>query len=113
MTDEEFRKECSQLGQEFDEYEAAWKKRKQELINRYARENARFQIGDIIRANETTIRVDEIYGLETKYTIYVRGIVYVVYRGVILTKKLEPKKSGEIFTIYDDGREITKIEKKK
>ena len=110
MTDEEFRKEYSQLRQEFEEYEASWEKRKRELVNRYVRENARFNVGDIIRANETTIRVGKIYASES---MYLPGIVYIVYRGVILTKKLEPKKSGDLYTIYDDGREITKIEKKK
>ncbi len=109
MTKEELYQCLDAMNNEYSDYQASWKKRKQELLNKYVQEHARFQIGDIIRANETTIRVDGIYALES---MFVRGNVYTVYRGVILTKKLEPKKSGDLYTIYDDGREITKIEKK-
>ena len=110
MTKEELYQCLDAMDNEYSDYQASWKKRKQELLNKYVQEHARFQIGDIIRPNETTILVDEIYASGNRYAF---GEVYAVYRGVILTKKLEPKKSGDLYTIHDDGREITKIEEKK
>lgn len=109
MTQQEFEIALESLKKEFEEYEASWKKRKQATINRYVREHARFSVGDIIEANGVTIRVDGIYGSEMYRS---SNRFYTLYRGVRLTKKLEPMKTGEIFTIYDDGREINKIVKK-
>lgn len=81
--------------------------KKAEIIDEYTKENHRFHIGDILCSNNRYIKVDSYYG-----TLDSRGVFYVTYKGPELTKKLHPRKDGFRTSFYDDGREITKIEKK-
>lgn len=71
-------------------------------LNAWANENHRFNIGDIIRYGDITIRIDGYYGQEY------RGKLYVTYRGHVLTKALKLRADGWVMDIYDDGREIEK-----
>lgn len=76
------------------------------VINDWAREHARFKIGDIIQSFDNVIQVTNILGHCSNYVI---KKLYVEYRGNLLTKKLQPRKDGAKVTIYDDGREIKKL----
>ena len=74
----------------------------------WAKDNARFQIGDIIKypSTGTIIKIERIgYGLT-----YHTKKPYVTYWGPTLTKKLIPAKNGNPnFSMYDDGRDIVKL----
>lgn len=83
--------------------------RKSIALNKWANVNARFNVGDIIESQGTIIQIDQRYGRHSPY--YGTKRLYVEYRGPQLTKKLQPRKDGERSSIYDDGREINKIEK--
>ena len=72
-------------------------------LNAWANENHRFNIGDIIRYGDITIRVDRYSGDEY------RKKLSVTYRGHVLTKALKLRTDGWVTDIYDDGREIEKI----
>lgn len=96
-----------------DEYQAEnvkryeqYRKNKQDILDRWAREMARFKEGDIILANDVYMRVTEVRGCVSC------GKPTAVYYGKTLTKKLQPRKYGCGTTIYDDGREIKRIERK-
>lgn len=82
-------------------------KLKQAALNQWARENAEYQVGDIIKANDTIIQVERLIGRHS--ACYGSKTLYVEYRGPQLTKKLQPRKDGQISSIYGDGREIKKI----
>ena len=82
-------------------------KLKQATLNQWARDNAEYQVGDIITVNDTIIQVERLIGRHSAY--YGSKTLYVEYRGPQLTKKLQPRKDGQISSIYDDGREIKKI----
>ena len=82
-------------------------KSKQETLNQWARDHAEYQVGDIITANDTIIQVKSLFGCHSAY--YGSKTLYVEYRGPQLTKKLRPRKDGQISSIYDDGRDIKKI----
>ncbi len=96
-----------------DEYQAEnakryekYRKDKQDILDRWARENARFKVGDIILANDKYMAVAKIGG-------YIScGKPTAVYYGKVLTKKLQPRQDGWGTSIYDDGREIKQIERK-
>lgn len=81
--------------------------RKSIALNKWANVNARFNVGDIIESQGTIIQIDQRYGRHSPY--YGTKSLYVEYRGLQLTKKLQPRKDGERNSIYDDGREIKKI----
>lgn len=72
----------------------------QKMLNGWAKEHARFQIGDIINSYSVTIRVEKIVG-----GIGSSKIPYVVYTGPALTAKLTVRKDGWITSIYDDSPE--------
>lgn len=78
------------------------------VLNKWASDNARFNVGDIIESNNTIIQVKKRIGRHSTY--YGNMPLYVEYRGPQLTKKLQPRKDENIASIYDDGREINKIE---
>ena len=82
-------------------------KLKQSALNQWARDHAEYQVGDIITANDTIIQVERFIGRHSAY--YGSKTLYVEYRGPQLTKKLQPRKDGQISSIYDDGREVKKI----
>ena len=80
--------------------------RKLEILNKYAAENAKYGIGDILRMGDIIIRVDKISGGLT----YGR-VPYCVYNGYVLTKALKPRKDEWRSSVYDDGREIVLVKK--
>lgn len=81
----------------------------QKMLDGWAKEHARFQIGDIINSNTVTIRVEKIVGRiglrNIPYRIGLRNIPYVEYTGHALTAKLTVRKDGRITSIYDDSSE--------
>ena len=108
-------KECLKL---LADYEQAYEKdlkearqrrdnRKSIALNKWANVNARFNVGDIINSQGIIIQIDQRHGRYSPY--YGTKKLYVEYRGPQLTKKLQPRKDGERNSIYDDGREIKKI----
>lgn len=99
-TIQEYDRKCSELKKDM-------KAKQSEFMDEYTRGNHRFNIGDILQFNDRYIKVDGYYG-----TLDNRGVFYVTYVGPELTKKLQPRKDGSRFHLYDDGRKITKIEKK-
>lgn len=84
-------------------------KRKGLALDRWAWDNARFNMGDIIESQGTIIKIEKRIGRHSTY--YGSKTLYVEYRGPQLTKKLQPRKDESCASIYDDGREINKIEK--
>ena len=83
--------------------------KQQEILNEQANDVHRFNIGDIICSGNRYIKITGFYG---SYSNFLKEAFYVTYQGIELTKKLQPRKDGSTFEIYDDGREITKIEAK-
>ncbi len=86
-------------------------KTKQEALDKWANDNARFKVGDIITYpnSENIMRVDSIKGDQYLYRRHLDGGLFVVYCGTLLTKKLEPRKNASQFSMYDDGRGIVKV----
>ena len=80
---------------------------KQAALNQWARDHARYQMGDIICANDTIIEVQRLIGRHS--VCYGSKPLYVQYLGPLLTKRLQPRKDMQTSGIYDDGREIKKI----
>lgn len=111
MTFDELKSKIGETIQEYGkkqaELEQEMKKKQSEIMAEYTKENHRFNVGDILQFNGMYIKVDRYYG-----TLDNRGVFYVTYVGPELTKKLQPRKDGNRFRFYDDGREIIKIEKK-
>lgn len=92
-----------------EELRQNFQEKKQAVLDAYANENHRFNVGDILCFNNRYIEVTNFYGVYSNFT---KDPFYVTYRGTELTKQLKPRKDGTITEFYDDGREITKIEKK-
>ena len=103
-----FLKTCNQ---DYDkDIEVARRKRdnrKSIALNKWAYNNARFNVGDIIESQGTIIQIDQRIGRHSGY--YGTKTLYIEYRGPQLTKKLQPRKDESRSSIYDDGREINKI----
>lgn len=78
------------------------------ILKQWAKDNSPFAIGDIIEADRTIIRIDNILGRKSPYT----GKLYCVYYGFVLTKQLNKRKDESRTSIYDDGREIKLIKAK-
>ncbi len=76
------------------------KKQKKDLLNRWATENARFAIGDIISSLDTIIRIEKLIG-----HIDSHNVPYVEYYGTALTKQLKNRADGWMASIYDDSPE--------
>lgn len=78
----------------------------QKMLNEWAKEHARFQIGEIISAGVTIIVVDKLIG-----RLGINNKLYVEYKGHALTRKLTYRKDGWIASIFDDTpeRNIVKI----
>ncbi len=91
---------------EKDELEKRHRLKKQEILNQWAKANAKYNVGDILQMNEIIIKVTGFYG---SHSDYLNEKLYVTYRGLHLTKSLKPRKDGGEMTIYDDGREIKKL----
>lgn len=86
----------------------AYLNERQSILNAQANETARFKIGDILQCHDMIIRVDSFKG---SFDEGYGSSFYVTYRGHVLTKQLKPRKDGLETSFFDDGREITKIEK--
>lgn len=103
-----FLKTCNQ---DYDkDIEVARRKRdnrKSIALNKWAYNNARFNVGDIIESQGTIIQIDQRIGRHSGY--YGTKTLYIEYRGPQLTKKLQPRKDESRASIYDDGRDIKKI----
>jgi hypothetical protein len=87
---------------ELQKIEDAHKKARNDLYLKYGLSQALYKPGDIIRQTQTntTIKVERL-----GVGIGMDGIPYPRYSGVSLTKQLEPKKNGDIESIY--GNEHT------
>lgn len=112
MTEQELKETLILLNKrkidEETEVKLKYRKLRYQILKKWADENKRFDVDDIIESNNQIIKITGYFG-ETMYS----GKPYVTYKGICLTKKLTPKKSGDTTNIYDDGREIKKIEIKK
>lgn len=109
MTDADLKSELERLEKiynfESQQLREKFRKQQQALRDKWAKENARFKIGDIIQANDNIIEVERIRGcFESFYKN-----PYVLYLGKVLTKALKPRKDESRTSIYDDGREIIKL----
>lgn len=80
------------------------------VLDQWAECNAQFRVDDIIENCGFIIRVKYIYGRKRTYSG--KGL-FIEYRGPVLTRKLEPRKSGIMASIYADGRNIKLIDRKK
>lgn len=78
----------------------------QKMLNEWAKEHARFNVGDIINSYSTTIRVEKIVGC-----LGLGDKPFVQYNGHALTKQLKERADGWVTSIYDDNpdRNIIKI----
>ena len=84
------------------EIEAEYGANKKALDKEYALSNAKFKVGDIIKGERWTIKVDTI-------STYVWcGEPEPVYRGYELKKDLTPKKSMERQSIHGNNAELIK-----
>ncbi len=65
----------------------------------YVKANKKLNIGDIAksRSGEVVIKIDKI-----QYSDNDRGLPVAVYSGFILTKKLEPRKDKQRFSIFEN-----------
>ena len=108
MTNEELFDKLNKLRLEqrkrIGEIEIDFDLRRKGVLREWAQEHARFDIGDILQMENITIRVERFHGRCTSKP-------YVAYYGPVLTKKLQPRKDGFHTDIYDDGREIIKLNK--
>lgn len=115
MTNEECAKALAEIENEYRqqinlvEYTRADKRRK--ALNEWAKDNARFKVGDIIAYpnSQRIMRVDKVSADQNPYRKNLGGGFFVIYYGTLLTKKLEPRKNDSQFSMYDDGREIVKV----
>lgn len=91
---------------EFEKLEKEKRCVRQQILDRWAKDNAKYKVGDVITANDTIIEVTRISGT---YSDYLSEKLYVTYIGNALTKKLTPRKDGHVTQIYDDGRIVEKL----
>lgn len=92
MTEQEYNNELNEIE---ENYKAA----KSALYKKYAKSKIIYDVGDIIRGNATTIKIE-------KYGTYIGlGKPEPIYIGIELKKDLSPKKRQEVTQIY--GNENT------
>ena len=110
MTDQETINQVEKLYKEenvqFDSLRKTYRSKRQEVLDKWAAENARFMPGDFLKSGSFIIKVDKIRGGLTY-----RNTLYVAYYGPAYTTKLKPRKDKFYTSISDDGREITKLNK--
>lgn len=70
-----------------------------QLVNRWAADNARFGVGDIVTDGKYIIRVEKLKGYYSAGPNY--HILCVEYTGQQLTRKLQPYKRGDEATLAD------------
>ena len=110
MTDQETINQVEKLYKEenvqFDLLRNTYRSKRQEVLDKWAIENARFTPGDFLKSGPFVIKVDKICG-----ALSYRNTLYVTYYGPAYTTKLKPRKDEFYTSISDDGREITKLNK--
>jgi hypothetical protein len=114
MTKEECLSKLALVKKDYDqkskELERNYKRECSSVLNEWASDNAKYNIGDIISVNDIIITVDDTIGHRDSLG-YGKNL-YVVYKGRAMTKKLQPRKDEWVTTIYDDGgREIKVLRK--
>ena len=114
MTLEECTIRLSQIDSEYQtakrEVEEKHKRDRAATLNAWAKDNAKYHVGDIIEANGTAIVVERILGYRSVYGI--KSNTYCIYQGHALTKRLQPRKDEWVTTIHDDGDRDIKLVKK-
>ena len=98
-----YNEECQTLDKTRKEYV----QRRRAILNEWAAEHARFKIGDILQMNSIIIQVEQIIG----QSLTIGSGLYVTYYGRRLTTRKQPTKDGSYASVYDDGREIIKLNK--
>ena len=116
MTREECIIKISQIEEDYRKTKRDAEKKKTHdiavTLNAWAKDNSRYNIGDIIESQGIIIMIDGILGYRSLLANY--NNIYCVYKGHALTKRLQPRKDGWVTTIYDDGgREIKVLKKAK
>jgi hypothetical protein len=98
MTPDEYKDAHAAINKKADE-------EKHELAKRYIRENAQFQIGDLITDGHRRIKVARVL----PYSQAFNGPPLIEYQGMQYTSTLEPYKSGEMFYLFEsnDTRKVT------
>lgn len=99
MTQQEYEERLFELNKKF-------KQDKYDLAKEFALSNNSVKIGDIVSDGNNIISVSKLcidFG-------YPNPIPYVYYKGIKLTKKLKPFKSGEFGVVYDIKEKISKEE---
>lgn len=94
MTYEEYKVERKKLQEETNS-------KFKELALKYAKANNPYKIGDIITDHCQTIKIEKIQC--PVIGIFNSTKPYMVYSGPAYTKKLEPKKSKEHGTVYQEN----------
>ena len=114
MTLEECTIRLSQIDSEYQkakrEIEEKHKHDRAVTLNAWAKDNAKYHVGDIIEANGTAIVVERILGHRSVYGI--KSNTYCIYQGHALTKRLQPRKDEWVTAIHDDGGCDIKLVKK-
>ena len=96
MTEQELKTKLKKISDDFDQAKKA-------LYIEYAKAQRIFEVGDVIKKN------DEIILINRFSTSAMLDLPQPVYIGLSLTKKLEPKKSGEQSSIFgNQGTELIK-----
>jgi hypothetical protein len=112
MTLEECTIRLSQIDSEYQkakrEIEEKHERDRTATLNAWAKDNAKYHIGDIIEANSTAIVVERILGHRSVYG----SNTYCIYQGHALTKRLQPRKDEWVATIHDDGGREIKLRRK-
>jgi len=73
----------------------------------FAEENKRFKVGDIIQDSYGNLIKMESVKYRKPYHLSDTPVLY--YFGKALTKKLQPRKDGELKTLSDHNLDLTKI----
>ena len=115
MTLEECTIRLSQIDNEYQkakqEVEEKYKRNRAATLNTWAQDNAKYHVGDIIEANGTAIVVERILGYRS---VHYGVNTYCIYKGHVLTRRLQPRKDEWVTTIHDDGgRKINLVKKAK
>lgn len=76
------------------------------VLNEWAREHSKFDLGDIIKAGDIIIRVEYIFG-----RLGLRNVPFVEYVGHVLTRKLKDRADNWVTSIPDDSpsRNVIKL----
>lgn len=111
MTDQETKDKLKMLrikeSEQLDKVRKEYAYQRQAVLDEWAKEHTRFNVGDILQMGSIKICVVLIIGCQSTFGDY----LYVTYYGPTVTNKFLPTKDGFHTTVYDDGREIIKLNK--